>query len=156
MTITELKSALTGHHDKSLTIQLPDGSKVPAHFHITEVAFVKKDFIDCGGTVRHEGKCQLQVWVADDYDHRVDVGRLLAIIKHGGPVLPTEALPIEFEYEFTSGGLPLISQLPLTTVTTDEESVILTLTGKETDCLAKDVCGVGTQSDSCEPGSGCC
>lgn len=156
MTITELKDALAGHHDKALTIQLPDGSQVPAHFHITEVAFVKKDFIDCGGTVRHEGKCQLQVWVADDYDHRVDVGRLLAIIKHGTPVLPTEALPIEFEYEFTSGGFPLISQLPLTGVTTDDDTVTLTLTGKETDCLAKDVCGVSSPTDSCAPGSGCC
>lgn len=156
MTITELKNALTDHHEKAFTIRLPDGTDIPAHFHITEVAFVKKDYIDCGGTVRHEGKCQLQVWVAKDYEHRVDVARLVAILKHGGPVLPTEALPIEFEYEFTSGGFPLISQLPLTSATVEGEAVVLSLTGKETDCLAKDVCGVTPSGEACEPGSGCC
>lgn len=149
MTIRELKSGLTSHEDKGLRIQLPDGELVPAHFHITEVAFVKKDFIDCGGTIRHEGKCQLQVWVADDHDHRVPVSRFLKILAHGEPVLPTEALPIELEYEH-----PTISQFPLGELAIDDEFVTLVLATKHTDCLAKDVCGL--TADRCEPGSGCC
>ncbi|MEI7863404.1 MAG: DUF6428 family protein, partial [Planctomycetota bacterium] len=36
---------------------LPDKSFVPAHFHITEVGRVQKDFIDCGGTVRSATTC---------------------------------------------------------------------------------------------------
>lgn len=149
MTISALKSALASHEEKGLRLQLPDGEFVPTHFHVTEVAFVKKDFIDCGGTIRHEGKCQLQIWVADDYDHRVSVSRFLKILEHGAPVLPTEALPIEVEYEH-----PSISHFPLSEVAADDELVTLVLTSKHTDCLAKDVCGI--TSDSCEPGSGCC
>jgi len=149
MTVTELKSALLGHEEKNVRIELPDGAFVPAHFHVTEVAFVKKDFIDCGGTVRHEGKCQLQVWLADDYDHRVSAERFLKILEHGKPVIPTEALPVELEYEH-----PVISQFPLHEVKNEGDTLTLVLTGKNTDCLAKEVCGVA--ADRCEPGSGCC
>ncbi|GHC63235.1 DUF6428 family protein [Roseibacillus persicicus] len=150
MTIAELKSALAPHSDKILQIQLPDQSLVPAHFHITEVAFLKKDFIDCGGTIRHEGRCQLQAWVADDYDHRVPVSRFLKILEHGAPVLPTEALPVEVEYEH-----PVISQFPLVEVKVTDETVTLVVENRHTDCLAKDVCGL-TPEPSCAPGSGCC
>jgi len=149
MTVTELKSAFQGHEAKNVRIELPDGAFVPAHFHVTEVAFVKKDFIDCGGTVRHEGKCQLQVWLADDYDHRVSAERFLKILEHGKPVIPTEALPVELEYEH-----PVISQFPLHEVKNEGDTLTLVLTGKNTDCLAKEVCGVA--ADRCEPGSGCC
>ncbi|MBK1835284.1 DUF6428 family protein [Roseibacillus ishigakijimensis] len=150
MTIAELKAALHGHEDKTLQIQLPDKSLVPAHFHVTEVAFLKKDFVDCGGTVRHEGRCQLQAWVADDVDHRIPIGRFLEILAHGAPILPTEALPVEIEYEEA-----VISQYPLTGVAVGEEAVTLLVENRHTDCLAKDVCGL-TPANSCAPGSGCC
>ena len=35
---------------ESLDFKTPDGTAVPAHFHITEVGKVEKHFIDCGGT----------------------------------------------------------------------------------------------------------
>lgn len=149
MTVTELKAALISHEEKTLRIQLPDGAVVPAHFPVTEVAFLKKDFIDCGGTIRHEGKCQLQIWVADDVDHRVAVSRFQKILEHGAPVIPTEALPVEIEYEH-----PRISQFPLSKIATDGESLTLILSDRFTDCLAKEVCGV--TADRCQPGSGCC
>ncbi|MDA0766947.1 MAG: DUF6428 family protein [Verrucomicrobia bacterium] len=98
MTIGDLKSTLASHHGKPITIQLPDGETIPPHFHVTEVGFAKKDFIDCGGKIRTEGKCLLQIWVATDTDHRVDGDKLAAILKHGAPVLPTDALPVEIEY----------------------------------------------------------
>lgn len=149
MTIKELKSALVDHPEKQLQIQLPDRSLVPAHFHVTEVAFLKKDFIDCGGTIRHDGRCQLQIWVADDIDHRITVSRFLKILDHGGPVIPTEALPVELEYEH-----PVISQFPLTGVEAANDTMTLLVENRHTDCLAKDVCGI--TADSCTPGSGCC
>jgi hypothetical protein len=39
---------------------------VPEHFHVTEVGVVTKDFIDCGGTVRHEKVANFQLWDAND------------------------------------------------------------------------------------------
>ena len=151
MTVSELKAQLTEHPDQALTILLPEGEKVPPHFHVTEVAFCKKDFIDCGGTVRHEGKCLLQVWVAKDYDHRVNSTTLAKILEHGAPVLPTQALPIEIEY-----CMPGLTYLTLDKITTESDGLHLHLSHKVTDCLAKDVCGVTPDGNSCEPGSGCC
>lgn len=150
MTIQELKDALAGNEKKSVELVLPDGAKVPAHFHVTEVGYVRKEFIDCGGTIRVEGKALLQIWVANDVDHRVDAGKLLQILGHGEPVLPTPALPVEIEYEY-----PVAAQFPLASVEVDGDVVSLRFESKHTDCLAKDVCGI-TESECCEAGSGCC
>ncbi|MDP0491459.1 MAG: DUF6428 family protein [Verrucomicrobiota bacterium JB023] len=156
MTIAELKKSIAPFNDEQLQIKLPDGELVPAHFHVTEVAFVKKDFIDCGGTIRHEGRCQLQVYVADDVDHRIPVSRFLKILDHGGPVIPTEQLPVEVEVEY-----PYVSNFPIESIESNGDGhVTLILTTKHTDCLDKDVCGIAPKSEDqdacCAPGSGCC
>jgi len=153
MTIQELKTSLRGSEQKSLSLILPDNTVVPAHFHVTEVGYVKKEFIDCGGKVRLEEKCLLQIWVADDVEHRVSAGKLVEILDHGSPVLPSEDLPIEFEYEF-----PHVSQFELAALNSDDESVSLIMGNKHTDCLAKDVCGIAPEASDncCSPSSGCC
>ncbi len=151
MTITELKALLAKHPDLPLIINLPEGGIVPPHFHVTEVAFSKKDFIDCGGTIRHEGKCLLQVWVANDLDHRVNSTTLAKILEHGAPVIPTDALPVEIEY-----CMPGLTHLALTEVAPQDDGLHLQLSHRETDCLAKDVCGITPDGEACQPGSGCC
>ena len=150
MTMAELKDALAEHGSKSLTFRLPDGESVPAHFHITEIGFSRKEFIDCGGTIRVEGKCLLQVWVANDVDHRVDVAKFLQILDHGKPVTPTDSLPVEIEYEH-----PWVSHFPVEKSEAEGEAVTILLTTRHTDCLAKDVCGID-DGDCCAVGSGCC
>jgi len=76
---------------------LPDKSFVPAHYHITEVGKVQKDFIDCGGTVRSTTACVLQVWIAADIDHRLRTKKLAGIMRIAGPVLQSEDLHMEVE-----------------------------------------------------------
>ena len=39
---------------KEFTIQLPNGTFVPPHFHVTEMGLLTKNFIDCGNVVREE------------------------------------------------------------------------------------------------------
>ena len=151
MTVRELKEKLVQSPDQSVTFQLPEGSLVPAHFHITEVGFGKKTFIDCGGVVRVEGKCLVQVWVANDTEHRVDSSRLATILEHGKPVLPSDSLPVEIEYNN-----PGLTHMPLEKVEEREEGLFLMLVHKQTDCLAKDVCGITPENDCCTPASGCC
>lgn len=150
MTILELKKALASHEEKSLEFSLPDGETIPAHFHLTEIGFVRKEFIDCGGTVRVEGKCLLQVWVANDVEHRVGVGKFLEVLQHGKPVLPSEELPVEVEYEH-----PYVAHFPVGVISIEEDKVIVELAVKHTDCLAKDVCGIDEET-GCAVGSGCC
>ena len=78
MNLSSLKKFLeTANH---LTIQLPNGSLVPAHFHITEIGLLSKHFIDCGGTVREEKVATLQLWTADDVEHRLSPTKLHSII----------------------------------------------------------------------------
>lgn len=63
MTIAEFRTALLTSSNQP---HPPDAAFVPAHFHITEIGRIQKDFIDCGGTVRSAVTCLLQVWVAHD------------------------------------------------------------------------------------------
>jgi hypothetical protein len=82
MKLSEIKSHL--NQLQTIAFQLPDGTLVPNHFHVTEVGKVTKHFIDCGGTVRHEEVVNFQLWEANDYDHRLHPEKLLKIIgKYG-------------------------------------------------------------------------
>jgi len=117
---------------------LPDRSFVSNHYHITEVGRVQKDFIDCGGTVRSKVSCVLQVWVADDVDHRLDTTKLLGIMKAAGVILNSDDLPMEVEYEDAA-----VSQYPIGGVKSTPSGLLFYLGTKHTECLAPEKCGVG-------------
>ena len=129
---------------------LPDRSFVPPHFHVTEVGVVRKEFIDCGGTVRTAACCVLQVWVADDLDHRLDATRLERIMQLAAPILQSADLPVEFEYEDR-----VISQYPLAAIEITPSGLLLEVGGKHTACLAPELCGVLDVRSGCS-GSKCC
>lgn len=76
---------------------LPGRGFVPEHYHITEVGRLQKDFIDCGGTTRSLAACLLQIWVADDEDHRLQTTKLAQIMEVALPVLKNDDLPVEVE-----------------------------------------------------------
>ena len=99
MKLSELKSLLSDHSDRHFRISLPDGASVPVSFHVTEVGHVRKTFLDCGGKLRESVSCQLQVWVGEDYDHRIETGKMAAILNLAKPYLPDETVPVEIEYE---------------------------------------------------------
>ena len=151
MTYDELLGALVKSDQSSIHIMLPDGAFVPAHFHITEVGRVQKDFIDCGGTIRSIVSCLLQVWVATDVEHRLDASKLAKILTLAGPLLKSGELPIEIEYETSA-----VSQYPLASVEYTPTGLLLTLGSKHTACLATDRCGVSPLGvvGCAEPG--CC
>ena len=147
MTLTELQSLLSDNPPAALRIVLPTGAEVPAHFHITEVGHVRKTFIDCGGTVRDLSTCLLQVWVEKDFDHRLDSKKLLKILQMSEKIMPNGDLPVEFEYEGEA-----VSQYPLDFAFAGNGEILLNLGVKHTDCLAKEICMVGS---ACGP-EGCC
>jgi len=136
----------------------PNGTFVPRHFHITEAGLVAKHFIDCGGTVRQEKVISFQVWVAQDTDHRLEPSKLLKIISLSEKLFGNEDLDIEIEYQSDT-----IGKYGL-----DFQGENFVLTSKQTDCLAKDNCGVPqgkqqleladseTSKGCCTPGGGCC
>lgn len=157
MKLSEIKSHLNTL--QTIAFQLPDGTLVPNHFHVTEVGKVTKHFIDCGGTVRHEEVVNFQLWEANDYDHRLHPEKLLKIIELSQNKLDIGDLEIEVEYQGAT-----IGKYGL-----DFDGKNFLLTTKMTDCLAKDNCGIPqekkkvslsqlqtAEAGCCSPGGGCC
>ncbi|TVZ25122.1 hypothetical protein JM83_0021 [Gillisia sp. Hel_I_86] len=155
MKLSQIKAQLT-QLDK-IAFQLPNGDLVPNHFHVTEVGKITNHFIDCGGTERKEEVANFQLWNANDYNHRLHPSKLLNIIELSEKILEIGDLEVEVEYQADT-----IGKFGL-----DFDGKNFLLTSKQTDCLAKDQCGIPTEkpkmklSDiqtaiSCAPGSGCC
>jgi len=155
MKLEEVKSAL--EHLETIAFQLPNGELVPNHFHVTEVGKITKHFIDCGGTVRNEEVVNFQLWNANDYDHRLHPEKLVNIIELSQKTLDIGDLEVEVEYQGQT-----IEKFAL-----DFDGTNFLLTTKQTDCLAKDQCGVPAEkpkvklsevqnTQACAPGSGCC
>ena len=149
MNLGEFKSLLQSHDRKHFRLQLPDGSPVPVSFHVTEVGRVQKIFIDCGGTLRETEICQLQVWVGADEDHRLEAGKAAAILEKASVFLLDESIPVEIEYEDD-----VISQYMIAGHESSDDSVVLRLVPKHTDCLAREKCGLPAREDAEE--SACC
>ncbi|UPS91076.1 DUF6428 family protein [Bizionia sp. M204] len=155
MKLSEIKQHLS--QLETIAFQLPNGQLVPNHFHVTEVGKINKHFIDCGGTVRTENVINFQLWEANDYDHRLHPEKLVSIIELSEKILNLEDLEIEVEYQGST-----IGKYDL-----DFDGTNFLLTNKQTDCLAKDKCGIPAgksklklseieKIDRCAPGSGCC
>jgi hypothetical protein len=137
MTLAELKKLLADHSDRFFRISLPDGSPVPVSFHVTEVGRIHKTFLDCGGKLRETLACQLQVWVGSDFEHRIETGKMAAILEKAKSYLPDETLPVEVEYEDK-----VISQYTIDGFSLMDDAVVLNLSHKHTECLAPELCGL--------------
>ncbi len=156
MKLSEIKKHLSTA--ESVNFELQNGTFVPENFHVTEVGVVTKHFIDCGGTVRNEKVANFQLWNANDFEHRLKPAKLLNIIKLSEEKLGMEDLEIEVEYQSDT-----IGKYGL-----DFSGENFLLTTKQTDCLAKDNCGVPqhkqklqlaeleTSKSCCTPGGDCC
>ncbi len=155
MTLSELKSHLSTLG--SITFELPNGKPVPKHFHVTEIGAINKRFIDCGGTLRNENVVSLQLWSSIDFHHRLKAEKLLNIIALSESKLGLSDEQVEVEYQGET-----IGKYGL-----DFDGTAFLLTSKQTDCLAKDNCGIDTVKEKlslaslssescCTPGGGCC
>jgi hypothetical protein len=151
LVISEVLAALASEPGLPITVIWPDGEPIEAHFHVTEVGRVQKDFVDCGGTVRTLVTCLLQTWVGDDTDHRITGAKLLKAFEFAAPVLKGEDLPVELEYEACN-----VVTLRVVTVENTGAALVVRLAGKHTDCLAKELCIPAAKTGACAPGSGCC
>lgn len=156
MKLSEIKTHLATA--EAVNFQLPDGSFVPEHFHVTEVGLIDKHFIDCGGTERREKAANFQLWDADDTEHRLKPQKLIHIISLSEKLLGMPDLEIEVEYQsHTIGKYDL-----------GFNGKDFLLLSKQTNCLAKESCGLpetkqktgasgsGQTDQHCTPGGKCC
>ncbi len=156
MKLSEIKGMLKSM-DK-VEFKLPNGTKVPSHFHVTEVGEITKKFIDCGGSVREEKAINFQLWEANDFDHRLTPQKLLNIIELSEKTLGLGDYEIEVEYQADTIGKYALGY----------NGFEFTLDPKYTNCLATDKCGVppekikirlsdlSSSNSCCTPNSNCC
>lgn len=157
MKLSEFKSKL--EQIANFNIQLPNGTMVSEHFHITEMGLLTKNFIDCGNTIREEKLITFQVWFAGDFEHRLAPSKVFKIIDASKNLIGDADLELEVEYQdaMTIGKFGL-----------DFANGNFVLTSKETTCLANDHCGIPAEKmkikigewkekvSCCTPDSGCC
>jgi len=98
MKLSEFKTALE-QMDSTVSFVLPDGSAVAPHYHVTEIGEITKRFVDCGGTYREEAKISIQLWQAQDYDHRLTPEKLSKIISMSISNLDLQDAEVEVEYQ---------------------------------------------------------
>lgn len=155
MKLSEIRTILATA--EAVNFQVENGEMVPEHFHVTEVGIITKDFIDCGGKVRHEKVANFQLWNADDHEHRLKAEKLLNIISLSEKVLGMEDLEIEVEYQSETIGKYDLGF----------DGTNFLLLAKQTACLATEACGIedsqkkgivnlADKANSCTPGGGCC
>jgi hypothetical protein len=155
MKLSEIKTQLSTV--ETVNFQLPNGTFVPEHFHVTEVGLINKKFIDCGGTVRNETVVNFQLWDANDFEHRLKPKKLLDIIQLSEKILGIEDFEIEVEYQDTT-----IGKYDLGFNGENFE-----LLNKQTACLAQDQCGIPSEKQKvrlsdknnepcCAPDGNCC
>jgi len=157
MKLSDLKTQL--RNISELRFFLPSGKEVPEHFHVTEVGQINKHFIDCGGTVRNEKAISLQLWEANDIEHRLAPQRLMNIIALSENVLGIEDTEVEVEYQNDT-----IGKYGL-----EFNGEHFVLTPIQTNCLASDSCGISSEklkvnlaslptldNKDCVPGQRCC
>jgi hypothetical protein len=125
MKLSAFKSALSKLD--SLQFVLPQGKEVPAHVHLTEIGELQKNFIDCGGTIRISRLVSMQLWYAEDTEHRLHPEKLLDIIKASERQLSLPDEEVEIEYQQGTIGKYRVSF----------QNGTFQLVATQTDCLAK-------------------
>lgn len=146
MNLNELKTCLQKRPELNLAFVLPDGRRVPAHFHVTEVGHITRNFVDCGGTFRRSEGYVLQTHVGSSHDdgHRLTAGKLAKILGLAQALVTSEELPVEVEYE--DG---MVSQFSLQGAGLADGELAFQLGAKHTDCLAKEKCGIRDEGCGC-------
>jgi len=155
MKISQFKSALQLAKPEASPVFLQtSGLNVAAHYHITEIGLVLKNYVDCGGVVRQERKATMQIWLANDTEHRLNTHKLLDIIAKSEQLFGLKDEELEVEYQGNT----------IETYGLEVQDFGFQFLAKQTTCLAPDHCGIPNEQlpnnmqvkNSCSPGSGCC
>lgn len=163
MKFSDFKKKLT--EVKELNFRFPDHNLVPQHFHITEVGISHKKFVDCGGEERGESNIVLQIWIADDTEHRLTPDKLLSVLEKAEKSLDLNSSPIDYDVEIECdrglytvvgdddmGAVCSWKTLSKYGVVVKEGENDFYLDCKTSECLAKHIC----LPKSCCPDTGCC
>src|SRR6266571_3121845 len=122
MTLRGLQNVLEANPRRFPRFVLPNGDYIPAHAHVTEVGYVARSFVDCGGLTGREEKVLLQTHVGNDIDHRLRSDRCAKILALGNRVIPNADLDVDVEYDCC-----VVAQYPIAEAALDGDHLNLIL-----------------------------
>jgi hypothetical protein len=162
MKTKEFLSLLQEHPNKSLLFEYKNGHYVGANYHITEIKNITVDAVDCGAKTDFWKETIIQLWESPTEKDKRDymsANKALAILSKVDSIKPMEK-EVEVKFEYSNPNFHT-AQLFVNAYEITTNQIILKLGVAQTDCKAKDECGVpvevGAQdTNSCAPGSGCC
>jgi hypothetical protein len=151
MTLQDLQNVLEANPRRFPRFVLPDGDYIPAHAHVTEVGYVVRNFIDCGGVTGKEEKVVLQTHVGNDADHRLRSDRFAKILRLGDRVIPSADLDVDVEYDCC-----VVAQYPIAEAAPVGEHLNLILQRGRTQCRARERRKDETVAGCCATSATCC
>ena len=151
MKFHDLQNTLEANPELFPRFVLPNGDYIPAHAHITEVGYVVRNFIDCGGLTGKEEKVVLQTHVGSDTDHRLRSERFAKILQFGNRVIPNADLDVDIEYDCC-----VVAQYPITEAAPDGDHLNLILRRSRTQCRARERRESETAASCCATSAACC
>lgn len=162
MKTKEFLAILESNPNKSLLFEYTPGQLVGANYHITEVKHLKVDSVDCGARTDSWNETIVQLWESPSEIGKTEymsAYKALGILNKVGKMKPYD-LSSEVKIEYSN---PLFhtAQLFINDFEIYGANLVAKLAVEQTDCKAKDQCGVpeaatATAAESCAPGSGCC
>jgi hypothetical protein len=163
MKTQDFLNTLKENESKGLLFEYQENKFVDTNYHITEVKNTVINSVDCGGKMDEWNETVIQLWESPSEKGKIGYlksDKALSILErvHGMYPLDGNAI-VKFEYSNDNFHK---SQLEVQQIEVTSSKIIVQLFVSQTDCKAKDTCGVpetalvSEQQNSCAPGSGCC
>lgn len=165
MKTQEFLTLLQENERKALLFEYKEGHFVDTNYHITEVKNTVIKSVDCGGRSDAWNETIIQLWESPSEKGKLGymkVKKALEILERVNGIYSFDGDAIvKFEY---SNEKFHKAALEVQDVAFESNKLIIKLFVSETDCKAKEACGlpekieaVATESESCcDPKSGCC
>lgn len=164
MKTNEFLNVLKEHPKKSLLFEYKAGHLVGANYHITEVKNITVDSVDCGAKTDFWKETIIQLWESPKEKDKLEymtAYKALGILNKVDSIKPMEK-EVEVKFEYSNSDFHT-AQLFVNDVEISSEQLTVKLGVEQTDCKAKDECGIPVSvemetesSGCCAPESGCC
>lgn len=163
MKTNELLLLLKEHPNKKLLFEYTPGNYVAPNYHITEIKNITVDSVDCGAGVDFWKETIIQLWESPEEKDNLEymsAFKALGILDKVDKIKPMEK-EVEVKFEYSNKHFHT-AQLFVNDFSFQNDQLILKLGVEQTDCKARETCGVPveaaaqTDGSSCAPESGCC
>lgn len=161
MKTADFLNLLQDHQGKSLLFEYAPNLLVGANYHITEVKHLSIDSVDCGAGVDAWKETIVQLWESPSELGKTEfmsAYKALGILAKVGQMKAYD-MEAELKIEYSNANFHT-AQLFVNDYEIRGNNLLLKLAVEQTDCKAKELCGVPepatVQEGSCTPGGGCC